>query len=120
MKKTLFILVLTSVMAMFSAACWSPSVTEVPITAPWDKMNLPIKEDARVWGSTDKELKVVYKARKADVAKNYLEALEKNGWKLVEKAPVEELIIWDFEKNGQRLKAQIYDFENTGVILELK
>jgi hypothetical protein len=104
---------------MLLTACWNPSVKEVPITAPWDKMNLPVKADARVYKSTDKELKVAHKASKNEVAKAYLEALEKDGWKFMGK-PAADVVIWDFEKNTQRMSLNVYDFENTGVILEIK
>ena len=80
MKKPLAVLVLAATVALCLTACsWNPSVAEVPITAPWDKMNLPVKEDARVWASDDKTLKVVHKAARREVAQNYLNALEKDG-----------------------------------------
>ncbi len=76
MKRTLSIFILTTIIAMFLTACWNPSVTEVLITAPWDKMNLPIKENARVWHSDDKEVRIVHKASRAEVAKSYFDAIE--------------------------------------------
>ena len=120
MKRNTVVFILTAASALFLTACgWNPSVTEVPITAPWDKMNLPIKEDARVWASDDKILKVAHKARRRDVAQRYLEALEKDGWKLTAQPDVREHgITFDFEKGGQKIDVNVTDAENTAVIIE--
>ena len=121
MKKTLAVSILTATLALFLTACWNPSVAEVPITAPWDKMNLPVKEDARVWASDDKILKVAHKAARREVAQNYLDALEKDGWKLTDQPDVREHgMTFNFEKGGQKIEVEVYDFENTGVIIEKK
>lgn len=122
MKKTLATFIFTAAIALSAAACsWNPSVAAVPITAPWDKMNLPVKEDARVWASDDKTLKVVHKADRREVAKSYLDALEKDGWKSTAQPEVgEHNITFNFEKGGQKIEVEVYDFENTGVIIEKK
>ena len=122
MKKMSAVLMLAAAVALSLAACgWNPSVAEVPITAPWDKMNLPVKEDARVWASDDKTLKVVHKASRREVAQSYLGALEKDGWKLTAQPDVREHgTTFNFEKNGQKIGVEVYDFENTGVIIEKK
>lgn len=105
--------------ALFLTACWNPSVAEVPITAPWDKMGLPIKQDARVWFSDEKELRVAHKGRRADVAKAYLGALEKDGWKTTEEPLMDEnIIVNKMEKNGRRIMVSVHDFEGgTGVVI---
>jgi hypothetical protein len=113
MKKTVSIFISAVMVALFLAACWNPSVKEVPLTAPWDKMNLPIKENARVWFSSDKEVRVVHKAGKADVAKSYLEALEKGGWKFVD-GSTQELVISNFQKGSQHLRVDTGDFPEGG------
>ena len=121
MKKTSAVFILMATVALFLAACWNPSVAEVPITAPWDKMNLPIKEDARVWASDDKTLKVAHKADRREVAQAYLGALEKDGWRLTSQPDVSEHgTTFNFEKGGQKISVEVYDFENTGVIIEKK
>ncbi len=103
--------------AIFVSACgWNPSVTAVPITAPWDSMNLPVKEDARVWSSNATELKVAHKAGKSEVLAAYEKALTASGWK---SAGAEAGTVI-FRKEGKTLEAEIYDFENTGVILTMK
>lgn len=104
---------------MFFTACWNPSVKEVQITAPWDKMNLPVKQDARVWASDDKKLKVVHKAAMQNVAENYLAAFEKDGWKKT-KQEIGSRYVYEFEKSGQKISLEVYEFENTGVIIEKK
>jgi hypothetical protein len=102
----------------FAFACgWNPSVTAVPITAPWDSMNLPVKENARVWASTATELKVAHKDDKPTVLAAYQKALTANGWK---SSGVRDTRTVVFEKDGKRMDLEIYDFENTGVILTLK
>ncbi len=122
MKKTLATFIFTAAIALFVTACsWNPSVAAVPITAPWDKMNLPIKEDARVWASDDKTLKVAHKADRREVAKSYLDALEKDGWKMTTQPDVSEHgTTFNFEKGGQKIEVEVYDFENTGVIIQKK
>lgn len=122
MKKRLALSIFTAAAALFVTACgWNPSVAEVPLTAPWDKMSLPVKQDARVWASDDKTLKVVHKAERSEVAKSYLGALEKDGWKLTGQPDVgEHNITFNFEKGGQKIEVEVYDFENTGVIIEKK
>jgi hypothetical protein len=112
MKKTVSIFISAAMVALFLAACWNPSVTEVPITAPWDKMDLPLKENARVWFSNDKELRVAHKGRRADVAQSYIKALDKGGWKITEEPLMDEnIIINKYEKNGQRIMVKVNDFE---------
>jgi outer membrane lipopolysaccharide assembly protein LptE/RlpB len=122
MRKNLAALILMATVALCLTACgWNPSVAAVPITAPWDKMNLPVREDARVWASDDKTLKVVHKAARREVAQNYVDALEKDGWKMTTQPDVgEHSITFDFEKGGQKIEVEVYDFENTGVIIEKK
>ena len=121
MKKILSVFICTAAIALTLTACWNPSVAEVPITAPWDKMNLPITHDARVWASDDKTLKVVHKAARREVAQNYLDALEKDGWKLTDQPDVaEHSVTFKFEKSGQKIEVEVYDFENTGVIIDKK
>jgi len=122
MKKTLATSIFMAAIAFCVTACsWNPSVAAVPITAPWDKMNLPIKEDARVWASDDKMLKVVHKAARRDVAKSYLDALEKDGWKMTTQPDMREHgMTFNFEKSGQEIEVEVYEFENTGVIIEKK
>jgi hypothetical protein len=100
-----------------SACGWDPQVTAVPITAPWDSMNLPVKEDARVWSSKPNELKVAHKARKAEVLAAYEKALLGNGWKPNGALGGGTVV---FQKDGKTMEAEFYDFENTGVILTLK
>ncbi len=121
MKRTVPIFISAAIIAMFLAACsWNPSVKEVPITAPWEKMNLPTKADARVWFSDDKEVRIVHKARRADVAKSYTEALEKDDWKLVKDETTGVLMIYTYEKNGQSIRVDIGDFPEGGTSVSIR
>jgi hypothetical protein len=122
MKKTSAVLMLTAAVALCLTACgWNPSVAEVQITAPWDKMHLPVQEAARVWASDDKILKVAHKAARREVALSYLNAFEKDGWKMTTLPDVREHgTTFNFEKGGQNIEVDVYDFENTGVIIEKK
>src|SRR5688500_10797749 len=119
MKKTTTFLSLAIVLAaIVTFSCgWDPSVTAVPITAPWDAMNLPVKEDARVWSSTPTELKVAHKADKSTVLAAYEKALNSAGWKSAGSPGAGSVL---FRKDGKEIDMDIYDFENTGVILTLK
>ena len=45
----------------FAACGWKPEVTAVPLTAPWNAMNLPVKENAVVWKSEPNEFRAVHK-----------------------------------------------------------
>ncbi|HQZ82637.1 MAG TPA: hypothetical protein PLR83_05410 [Pyrinomonadaceae bacterium] len=121
MKKTAIALVALAMVTLALAACWKPSVNAVPITAPWDKMNLPVKDNAVVWASGAKELKVALKAGKPEVGEAFLKALEKTGWKMSAAPDMRETShFFELAKDGQKLKLEVYDFENTGVILELE
>jgi hypothetical protein len=119
MKTRTVLLSLAFVLAsIVTSACgWNPSVAAVPITAPWDSMNLPVKEDARVWGSTPTELKVAHKADKTSTLAAYEKALTANGWKSAGSPGAGTLL---FRKEGKEMEAEFYDFENTGVILTMK
>ena len=121
MKKILSVFITMATIALTLTACWNPSVAAVPFTPPWDKMNLPIDADARVWASDDKILKVAHKAARREVAQKYLDALEKDGWKLTDQPNVRDHgVTFNFEKSGQKIEVDVYDFENTGVIIEKK
>ena len=119
MKIAILTIVTATLVALFLTACWNPSVIEVPITAPWNKMNLPIKENSRVWFSDDKELRVAHKGRRADIAESYFGALDKDGWKITEKPLMDEnIIVNKYEKNDRRIMVKVHDFEGgTGVVI---
>lgn len=111
-----------TMIALFLAACgWKPKVAAVPITAPWDKMNLPVKENAVVWYSTDKEFRALHKDDKKVVLLSYVEALKSQGWvvaSLDDKSSSTFLV--DMTKASDKIHLDIYDYENTGVIITKK
>lgn len=121
MKKTIASLTCVTMIALFLAACsdWKGKLVAVPITAPWDKMNLPVKEDAIVWGSTSKELKVYHKDGAKIVQHKYVEALRSQGWVLAKfDDKVADTFIVDMTKGSDKLRIQMFENDkHTSVIL---
>ncbi len=111
-----------SLISTFIFSCgWKPEVSAVPITAPWAQMNLPVKENAIVWESGDKIFKAVHKDDKKTILKNYVEALKTQGWQLGnfdDHNP--DTFSVDMTKGAEAINLYIYDFHNTGVIIEKK
>ena len=122
MKIKCLMFVLTVIAATaFSGCGWNPEVTAVPITEPWSSINLPVKENAIVWASSATELKVAHKDDKTTVMDAYKKALEAAGWKMSSMdVSSENIKFLTFEKDGKTMETEYYDFQNTGVILELK
>jgi len=118
-KQTILVLGISFLSIYLFACGWKPEVTAVPMTAPWSAMNLPVKENAVVWGSTDKEFKAVHKDDKKTVTKNYTDALKAQGW-TVSKFDTEPsgAFAAEMEKGAETLHLRFYDFNNTGVIIE--
>lgn len=105
----------------FVSCGWKPKVTAVPVTAPWDRMDLPIKQNAIVWSCNDKQFKAVHKEDKKTVMGRYVEALRNQGWaitKFDDKAASNYFV--DLTKGTEKMQLEVYDFENTGVIIEKK
>lgn len=121
MKKrlTIFTGILLLSVGLTVSCGWSPEVKAVPITAPWSGMNLPVRENAVVWGSTEQQFKAVHKDDKKTVTRNYTEALKAQGWTLgkfdTEASGAYEA---ELQKGGEKLSLRVYDFDNTGVIIE--
>ncbi len=115
-----FALTLIIVSICIAGCGWKPEVTAVPITAPWTQMNLPVKDGAVVWASTDKQLKVVHKDNKKTVLKKYTDALTAQSWELVRMDEPTDRYVVDMKKGSENIEMEIYDFNNTGVIIEKK
>lgn len=123
MKKSVTIFLCLAITALSLAACgWKPEVTAVPITAPWDKMNLPVKENAIVWASSDKQFKAVHKDDRKTVLGKYTDALKAGGWNLdkFDDKTIADRYTLEMSKGADKIEVEIYDFENTGVIIEKK
>ena len=119
MKKRFVALPGLLLLSIFLAACgWNPTVKPVEITAPWSGMNLPVKENAIVWGSTDKQFKAVHKDDKKTVTRNYTEALKAQGWTVGKFDAESGAFETEMQKGAEKLNIRVYDFENTGVIIE--
>ena len=122
MKKTsLAIFTLLFALSALSACGWKPQVTAVPITAPWNAMNLPVKENSVVWKSEPAEFRSVHKEDKKTITKNYTDTLKSQGWTLG-KFDTDSSGAYNAEmtKAGETLAIRIYDFDNTGVVIEKK
>lgn len=119
MKPSLLLGVLGVTLLGLSSCKWKPEVTAVPITEPWAAMGLPVKENAVVWGSTPTQFKAVHKDGRPLVSSAYAVALMKAGW-VQTKKDLGALDYYDFEKGGEKLQLELYDFHNTGVIIEKK
>lgn len=121
MKKLLIAILGISLLSICLTACgWKPEVTAVPITASWSGMNLPIKENAVVWGSTDKEFKAVHKEDRGTITKKYTDALKAQGWELSNFNDAGHEFTADMKKGAEQMSLRFYDFDNTGVVIEKK
>jgi hypothetical protein len=121
MKKITLTFMLAALFAVGLAACgWKPGVTAVPLTAPWTTMNLPVKENAVVWASTPTEFKAVHKEDKKAILKNYTDALKTGGWTLekFDDKSIADRYTVEMSKGADKIEIEIYDFENTGVIIK--
>jgi hypothetical protein len=109
-------------LALCLTACgWNPDVTATPITEPWASMGLPVKENAVVWGSTDKQFKAAHKEDRKTVTTKYVEALKAKGWAMdaIDESSATNTFV-EMSKGADKLKLDIYNFRNTGVIIDKK
>ena len=116
------ILISIFALALGLTACgWNPDVTATPITEPWASMGLPVKENAVVWGSTDKQFKAVHKEDRKTVTTKYVEALKAKGWAMdaIDESSATNTFV-EMSKGADKLKLDIYNFRNTGVIIDKK
>lgn len=119
MKKHLITFIGISLFAISLAACgWKPEVSAVPITAPWDAMNLPVKSNAVVWKSDPTEFRAVHKDDKRKVMKDYTDILKGQGWELADFKEVGDRFYVDMKKGGEPIQLEFYDFDNTGVVIK--
>jgi hypothetical protein len=117
-KKTIASLACVTMIALCLVACgWKPKVAAVPITAPWDKMNLPVKENAVVSESTDREFKAVHKGDKGIVLQKYVEALKSQGWVQTKLDAKDGEFLLDMAKGSDKIHLEIYGVEDTGVTI---
>jgi hypothetical protein len=111
------LLVSAACVAALSACGWTPPCPSTAVTAPWDKMNLPVQKDAAVCVSTPDKFQAAHKDSREEVSKMYLDALDKAGWKVTKK-DLGDAYHYDFEKGGEKITLEIYDWKNTGVIIK--
>lgn len=118
MKKLITILAFCLLLSYLGACGWSPKVPAVPITAPWNAMNLPVKENAVVWKSEPNEFRAVHRDDKKTVTKNYTDALKAQGWQMGTFDQSGDRYLIDMTKGGEKIHLEFYDFDNTGVLIE--
>lgn len=119
MKNFFALFLVISILSVFILACgWKPKVSAVPLTAPWDKMNLPVKENAVVWKSDPNEFRAVHKEDKRAILKNYTDALKSQGWTVEKFDESGDRFVTDMKKGGEPLRLEVYDFDNTGVVIK--
>ncbi len=121
MKKILFTVLAVSILSICLSACsWKPEVEAIPVTAPWNAMKLPVKENAVVWKSEPNEFRAVHKEDKKTILKNYTEALKAQNWQLGDFKEEGDRMLVDMSKDGENIHLEFYDFDNTGVVIEKK
>ncbi len=81
-------------------------------------MNLPVQEDAAVCRSTADQFQAAYKGPREEVSKMYLDALDKDGWKMTKRDMGSDRYYFDFEKGGEKIRLEVYDWKNTGVLIK--
>jgi len=117
MKRNLnLLLALTACVISLSACGWKAPCPTTTLTAPWDKMNLPVQQGAAVCVSSPDKFQAAHKAERQEVSKMYLDALDKGGWKLT-KRDLGAAYNFDFEKGSDKISLEIYDWQKTGVII---
>ncbi len=121
MRGRMFLAVMALMLAVAGLAgcAWKPEVTAVPITAPWSDLGLPVQENTVVWASEEKKFKAVHKDSKKAVMEAYVEALKAKGWTLGKLDSSSERYNAEMSKDGEKLMLEFYDFDNTGVIIEV-
>lgn len=118
-KLRLITLILIAATMMF-ACTWNPEVPAVPMTAPWASMNLPVTENAVVFQSDPKEFRAVHKEDKRAVLKKYTDSLKAHAWQLGTFSEENGRFLVDMSRGSEEIHLEFYDFENTGVVIEMK
>lgn len=120
MKQKLFAMFLIGTVSVMLLACgWNPNIEAVQLTEPWIGMNLPVQENAIVFRSDPKEFRAVHKEDKGAVLKKYSDVLRSQGWKATDFKEDSYDMTVTMERSGESLTLRVYDFENTGVVIEL-
>jgi hypothetical protein len=116
-KRNLNLLLSLIVLASGWYACgWKAPCPSTALTAPWNTMNLPVKGDASVCVSAADKFQAAYKAGREQVTKMYLDTFAKEGWALTRK-DLGTTYNFDFEKGSDHISLEIYDWDQTGVIV---
>lgn len=101
--------------ALVLSGCTSgPNLTAVPITAPWDKMNLPIGKDDIVHKSSATELGIAAIKPPAGLLASYTKAIEASGWKRTSVSSSGDML--DYEKDGKKMSFYFLNNADEGYI----
>lgn len=119
MKNKLTLMLAISILSACLLACgWKPSVTAVPLTAPWTAMNLPVQSNAVVWKSDPNEFRAVHKEDKKTILKNYTDVLKGLGYQPSDFKENGDRTEVEMKKGADTMRLEVYDFENTGVVIK--
>ncbi len=110
------LLVLAACVIGFAACGWKSPCPPTTITAPWEKMNLPVQQDAAVCVSSPDKFQAAHKGEREEVTKMYFDAFEKGGWKMTRR-DLGSTYHFDFDRGSDKITLEIYDWQKTGVII---
>ena len=116
-KLSLTLLSALTVCFALSACGWKPPCSATAVTDPWKGMNLPVQQDAAVCVSVPDRFQAAHKGNREEVAKMYVDALEKGGWKTTRR-DLGDRYYYDFDKGSDKITVEIYDWEKTGVLIK--
>jgi hypothetical protein len=98
-------------------ACGREPLKEVPITEPWQSMELPMENNAKVWASDALQIKLTYSGSREKIVKIYTERFEAHGWVITSRKATPNQCNISFAKANVVLEVEVYDFEQTGVTI---
>lgn len=98
-------------------ACGRSSLKEVPITDPWQSMELPMDYNAKVWASDAQQIKLMYAGSREKIIKAYTENFEAHGWVITNRKTMANQSNISFAKSNVVLEVEVYDLEQTGVTI---
>ncbi len=112
-RNTLIVIAIAVFFTISLAGCGSSSnLTAVPLTEPWDKMNLPIRKDDIVHKSSTTELGVVAYHPASGLFESYMKAIEASGWKRTKVSSTGDML--DYEKDGKKMSFYFLNNKDEG------
>ena len=111
-KRNVLALAITILFAFAFVGCSGSNLTVVPITAPWDKMALPIGQKDIVHKSSETELGVVAYDPPAGLFERYIKAIEASGWERTSVGPSGDMV--NFKKDGKKMNFMYFNNSDEG------